>query len=502
MALNTRLDLRQTQSLVMTPQLQQAIKLLQMSNVEVSQFVEDALEQNPLLERGDGEREADAASETAGDGAGGDGAEGDGAAEGGDEVPLDIAYEDVWTDEGSADAGGAGAGPYAFSRGAGPAAFDNDESTIEQTLSREKSLNEHLLDQLHVDVTDPVDRVIGVHLIDMVDEAGYFSGETEGIARLLNCSAEQIEKTLERLRGFDPPGVFARNLKDCLALQLKERDRLDPTMQKLLDNLDLLGKHDFGGLKRACGVDEDDLTEMIAELKALNPKPGLAFDTTVVQAITPDVMMRPDNSGGWIVELNTDTLPRVLVNAHYYARVSRGARNKEEKAYISECFQSASWLVKSLHQRANTILKVASEIVRQQDAFFAHGVQFLKPLVLRDIATAIAMHESTVSRVTTNKYVATPRGVYELKYFFTSAIPSAGGGASHSAESVRFRIRMLIDGETVEEILSDDRVVEILLGEGVEIARRTVAKYREAMRIPSSVQRRREKMLERRPNRP
>ncbi|MGE3477786.1 MAG: RNA polymerase sigma-54 factor, partial [Rhodospirillaceae bacterium] len=224
--------------------------------------------------------------------------------------------------------------------------------------------------------------------------------------------------------------------------------------------------------------------------------------TTVVQAITPDVMMRSDNAGGWIVELNTDTLPRVLVNAHYYARVSRGARTKEEKAYISECFQSASWLVKSLHQRANTILKVASEIVRQQDAFFAHGVQFLKPLVLRDIAAAIAMHESTVSRVTTNKYIATPRGVYELKYFFTSAIPSAGGGASHSAESVRFRIRMLIDAETVDEVLSDDRIVEILRGEGVEIARRTVAKYREAMRIPSSVQRRREKMLERRPNRP
>jgi RNA polymerase sigma-54 factor len=304
------------------------------------------------------------------------------------------------------------------------------------------------------------------------------------------------------LRAFDPPGVFARNLRECLAIQLKERDRLDPSMEKLLDNLGLLGKHDFASLKRACGVDEEDLAEMVAEVKALDPKPGLAFDTTVVQAITPDVMMRSDNAGGWIVELNTDTLPRVLVNAHYYARVSRGARTKEEKAYISECFQSASWLVKSLHQRANTILKVASEIVRQQDAFFAHGVQFLKPLVLRDIAAAISMHESTVSRVTTNKYIATPRGVYELKYFFTSAIPNASGGASHSAEAVRFRIRMLIDAETVDGVLSDDRIVEILLAEGVEIARRTVAKYREAMKIPSSVQRRREKMLERRSNRP
>jgi RNA polymerase sigma-54 factor len=497
MALNTRLDLRQTQSLVMTPQLQQAIKLLQMSNVEVTQFVDEALEQNPLLERGEGERDGEAPAE----GEAGERAEADGADDRAgerEEVPLDIAYEDVWTDGGTADAGG---GAYAFSRGAGPAAFETDENTIEQTASREKSLREHLLDQLHVDVMEPVDRVIGVHLIDMIDETGYLAGDLDGVAQLLNCSNTQIEATLERLRGFDPPGVFARNLKECLAIQLKERDRLDPSMEKLLNNLDLVGKHDFASLKRACGVDEDDLAEMVAELKALNPKPGLAFDTTVVQAITPDVMMRPDNAGGWIVELNTETLPRVLVNAQYYARVSRGVRTKEEKTYISECFQSASWLVKSLHQRANTILKVASEIVRQQDAFFAHGVQFLKPLVLRDIAAAIAMHESTVSRVTTNKYIATPRGVYELKYFFTSAIPSAGGGASHSAESVRFRIRMLIDAETVDEILSDDRIVEILRGEGVEIARRTVAKYREAMRIPSSVQRRREKMLERRPNR-
>jgi RNA polymerase sigma-54 factor len=501
MALNTRLDLRQTQSLVMTPQLQQAIKLLQMSNVEVTQFVDDALEQNPLLERGEGERDGETPAESeASERAEAEGAD-DGAAAR-EEVPLDIAYEDVWTDGGTADAVDAGGSAYAFTRGAGPTSFETDENAIEQTASREKSLREHLLDQLHVDVVEPVDRVIGVHLIDMLDETGYLTGDMDGVAQLLNCSNAQIEATLERLRGFDPAGVFARNLKECLAIQLKERDRLDPSMGKLLDNLDMLGKHDFASLKRACGVDEDDLAEMIAELKALNPKPGLAFDTTVVQAITPDVMMRSDNAGGWIVELNTDTLPRVLVNAHYYARVSRGARTKEEKAYISECFQSASWLVKSLHQRANTILKVASEIVRQQDAFFAHGVQFLKPLVLRDIAAAIAMHESTVSRVTTNKYIATPRGVYELKYFFTSAIPSAGGGASHSAESVRFRIRMLIDAETIDEVLSDDRIVEILRGEGVEIARRTVAKYREAMRIPSSVQRRREKMLERRPNRP
>ncbi|MFO0996905.1 MAG: RNA polymerase factor sigma-54 [Alphaproteobacteria bacterium] len=498
MALNPRLDLRQTQSLVMTPQLQQAIKLLQMSNVEVIQYVEEALEQNPLLERAESEREA----------------EGEAAPEAAepvvpmedvglakrDEAPLDVPYEDMWTEDSATDsATPVGGGDTSFERiGGGSTSFDSEDSTLEQTLSRSVTLQDHLHDQLHMDLFDPVDRMIARHLIDMVDEAGYLSGDFEGLSRLLNCPAERIEATLVKLRAFDPPGVFARNLAECLALQLKDRNRLDPVMQSLLDNLDLLAKHDLSALRRLCSVGDEDLAEMIAEIKALNPKPGLAFDTTVAQTVVPDVLMRADTNGGWILELNSETLPRVLVNQQYYTRLNRGARTKDEKAYITECFQSASWLVRSLHQRANTILKVAAEIVRQQDAFFAHGVQFLKPLVLRDIAEAISMHESTVSRVTTNKYMSTPRGVYELKYFFTSAIARAGGGESHSAESVRFRIRMLIDNEKPDDVLSDDRLVEILQQEGIEIARRTVAKYRESMRIASSVQRRREKTVAKR----
>jgi RNA polymerase sigma-54 factor len=265
-------------------------------------------------------------------------------------------------------------------------------------------------------------------------------------------------------------------------------------MERLLQNLPLLATRDASALMRACGVDAEDLAQMVAEVKALNPKPGLAFDGAPAQPVVPDILMRAQPGGGWLIELNNDTLPRVLVNTRYYAKIS-GKAGKPDRDYLAERLQSANWLVKSLHQRAGTILKVATEIVRQQEGFFAFGVSHLRPLILRDIAEAIGMHESTVSRVTTNKYVATPRGLFELKYFFTSAIQAANGAEAHSAEAVKFRIKTLIDAETLDEILSDDRIVEILRKEGIDIARRTVAKYREAMRIASSVLRRREKSL-------
>jgi RNA polymerase sigma-54 factor len=225
----------------------------------------------------------------------------------------------------------------------------------------------------------------------------------------------------------------------------------------------------------------------------LNPKPGLMFGSTMVQPIVPDVFVRPAPDGTWQVELNSDTLPKVLINQRYYAQVSGTTRNEKEKAYLADCLQTATWLVRALDQRAKTILKVSSEIVRQQDGFFAKGVQYLRPLNLKAVADAISMHESTVSRVTANKYMATSRGIFELKYFFTSAIAAADGGEAHSAEAVRHRIRQLIDGESTGNVLSDDTIVEKLHDAGIDIARRTVAKYREAMRIPSSVQRRREK---------
>ena len=366
---------------------------------------------------------------------------------------------------------------------------------IDQTATRARTLREHLSEQIGADLPDLVDRVIAVHLLDQIDEAGYLRDGLDGVAARLGCAPARVEQVLARLQEFDPPGVFARDLPECLALQLRDRNRLDPAMRLLLDNLPLLAARNAPALLRICGVDAEDLAEMVAEIKSLDPRPGHAFDPPLAQPVIPDVIMRAQPEGDWLVELNADTLPRVLVNNRYFARVSRAVRSKAEREYLTDRLQSANWLVKSLDQRATTILKVASEIVRQQDGFFRRGVQALRPLILRDIADAIGMHESTVSRVTTNKYMATPRGLFELKYFFTSSIAASRGGDAHSAEAVRFRIRGLIDGEPSDDTLSDERIVELLEKGGVEIARRTVAKYREAMRIPSSVQRRREKIL-------
>ena len=489
MAVTPRLELRQSQTLVMTPQLQQAIKLLQLSNLELATYVDQELVDNPLLERDedDGEEvEGDALAAV-------DLAVGNEAQAPADDS-LDIDYDNLWNSDSPVDIGGTGPGDSAFADwGTRGGSFEGPAGDLEQTLSNQESLRDHLVNQLNMEVRDPTDRLIGLQLIDMLDEAGYLSGHLEDVADTFGCTVERVEDTLHALQQFDPPGIFARHLGECLALQLRDRNRLDPAMQALLDNLDLLARRDIPALLGACGVDAEDLIDMVAEIRSLDPKPALALDHTVAQPVTPDILMRPRPGGGWIIELNNDTLPRVLVNTHYYAEVSRGMRGKEDRQYINECFQSATWLVKSLHQRANTILKVATEIVRQQDGFFANGVHHLRPLVLRDIANVIDMHESTVSRVTSNKYLATPRGIFELKYFFTPAIGSSAGGASHSAESVRHHIKALIDDETAKDVLSDDRIVDILRGEGIDIARRTVAKYREAMRIPSSVQRRRQK---------
>ncbi|EGY01883.1 RNA polymerase factor sigma-54 [Nitrospirillum viridazoti Y2] len=509
MALQQRLDLRQTQALVMTPQLQQAIKLLQLSNLELADYVDREMEQNPLLERDDGDRNRDPAPDgvdreevvartddlpvrdtadlTSSDHMGSS-----------SDAPLDTDFENVWTNSSAVDmaADGMGEGGEAFGNWSGRGgSFEDDENSFEQTLSGSVSLRDHLTEQITMDIADPLDRMVAFALMDYLDEAGYFTGDIALVGDQLGCTESQVVSVLERLQRLDPVGIFARSLKECLALQLRELDRLDPCMQALLDNLPLLAARNVPALLKVCQVDAEDLADMVGEIKALNPKPALAFDHEPVQTVVPDIVMRAQPGGGWLVELNSDTLPRVLVNQRYYARIQGAARNKQDKEYLTEQFQSASWLVKSLHQRANTILKVATEIVRQQDAFFLHGLQFLRPLILRDIAEAIGMHESTVSRVTTNKFMATPRGLFELKYFFTSAISGADGQASHSAEAVRYRIKVLIDAEKPDEILSDDRLVEILRDEGIDIARRTVAKYREAMKIPSSVQRRREKAL-------
>jgi RNA polymerase sigma-54 factor len=502
MALSQKLQLRQSQALVMTPQLMQAIKLLQLSNLDLVAYVEGELERNPLLERAseDGSESSSAQSadrerQSAEDAPeGGDWPEqadraGHNAADAAGDDP-----DDRFADEAPVPSRVAAPDHLASSDWSrvGGGREDNDYN-LEAFVSAERTLSSHLAEQLNLAVSDPVRRMTGQHLIDLIDEAGYLSEDLGAIAERLGVPIREVEGVLALLQTFEPAGVCARNLNECLAIQLRERDRFDPAMEALVARLDLLAKRDFTALKKVCRVDDEDLSEMIAEIRRLDPKPGLAFGATVVQPIAPDVFVRPAPDGGWLVELNADTLPKVLVNQSYYAKVSKTARSGEEKSYLSECLQSATWLVRALDQRAKTILKVATEIVRQQDAFFALGVRHLRPLNLKTVADAISMHESTVSRVTANKYMATNRGIFELKYFFTAAIAAADGGEAHSAEAVRHRIKHLIDAESVDDILSDDALVERLRAAGIDIARRTVAKYREAMRIPSSVQRRREK---------
>lgn len=485
----------------MTPQLQQAIKLLQFSSIELTEYIETQLEQNPLLERDESVETVDLPADAADNATAvarsdGEPTSVDTAVSGDDHSISDDGLDTEFYDnvfDGESSGSDWQTDPLGGQWQARGGTFDDHESNPGEMVSGQITLQEHLVSQLAVEIDDPIDRVIGVHLIDMLDESGYLSADIAQIAEVLGCPVERVEAVLHRLQDFDPPGIFARSLAECLALQLDERGLLNQPMQAMLAHLPLIARRDWPALARLCGVGTEKVMEMMARIRSLNPKPASVFDYGFAAPVTPDVIMRAQPGGTWIIELNSETLPRVLVNNHYFTQISRAVRNREEKQFVNECFQSANWLVKSLHQRATTILKVASEIIRQQQAFFVNGVQSLRPLVLRDIADAIGMHESTVSRVTSNKFVATPRGIYELKYFFTHGVGGSSGGEVHSAESVRDRIRKMISAEPPQAILSDDALADALQNEGIDIARRTVAKYREAMRIPSSVQRRREK---------
>ena len=473
-SLGPRLDLRHSQSLVMTPQLRQAIKLLQSSNLEVVAFVEEELERNPLLEREENDAPVEAAPDERhlGD-----------APAAREETPLDLhdtqnLYEATEAPAGSR-AGGSG--------------FEEDERGIDE-LARERprSLRDELAEQARLAFRDPGERLIAGQMIAMIDAAGRLPVTDAAIAAAMSCEEAVVAAVRRRMQRFEPVGLFCRDLAECLAVQLAEKNRLDPAMQALLDNLDLLARRDLPALLRLCGVDVADLTDMVAEIRRLDPKPGASFDDTPAATLVPDVLMRRAPDDAWLLELNPETLPRVLVNRGFHATAHVAARTREEKAFLAEKLQSANWLVKSLEQRASTILKVSAEIVRRQDGFFRHGIAHLRPLILRDVAEAVEMHESTVSRVTANKYIATPRGTFELKFFFTTAIAGTSG-ETFSAEAIRYRIRTMVEAERPDDILSDDAIVEVLRQEGVDIARRTVAKYREALRIPSSVQRKREK---------
>src|SRR5262249_55311255 len=441
MALLTKLELRQGQQLVMTPQLQQAIRLLQLSNVELSAFVESELERNPLLER------EEAVTEERQDGAPAPGVEGAADWRGGElAAARGATLAGAAAHRADADpTGWAAVRPRTYN------GLGGEEAAFEDFVAAGPSLTDHLFEQLNVSVADAAQRLVGAHLIHMVDEGGYLRGDLAELAAKLGAPPSLIDEVLALLQGFDPAGVLARSLEECLALQLREANRYDPQIAKLPANLELLGSHTLPALKRAVGVDAQELAEMIAEIKALNPKPGLKFGSVQLQPMLPDVLVRQAHDGSWLVELNNDTLPRVLVNRSYYVHVAKTRCSEKDKGYLNECLQNATWLAKSLDQRARTILRVAQEIVRQQDGFLSYGIAHLKPLNLKTVADAISMHESTVSRVTSNKYMATPRGLFELKYFFTSAIASADGEEAHSSEAVRHRIRQLIDGERASD---------------------------------------------------
>jgi RNA polymerase sigma-54 factor len=479
----------------MTPQLQQAIKLLQLSNIELAEYCEQELERNPLLEHDDSVPASEAERESVEAAPKSETLDGELAREDFSKIAdLDTASHDNLYD---------GDAPPTVSSQAAPLtdwttvrsgnSFDGDEDLLESTVADGGTLKDHLQEQLGIAAFSAEKRLICLTLIDAVDEAGYLRADIVEVAERLGTNVKTVEEVMHTLQGFDPVGVGARDLAECLGIQLKAQNRYDPAIAALLTRLDLVARRDLNALSQLCGVDTEDVADMIAEIRGLTPKPGLAFGSEPVQPVVPDVFVRVGPDGGWLVELNTETLPRLLVNSRYYAQVSKGARDKDSKSYLTECLNNANWLVKSLDQRARTILKVAMEIVRQQDGFLTHGVRHLRPLNLRTIADAIGMHESTVSRVTSNKYISTPRGLFELKYFFTASIQSVNGAEAHSAEAVRDRIREMIENERPVEILSDDRIVSLLTADGVNIARRTVAKYREAMRIPSSVERRRMK---------
>jgi len=481
MALGPRLDLRQSQSLVMTPQLQQAIKLLALSNLELEAYLAEALEGNPLLDTASADSEGAGGDEPAGEAPVAEAAslEADRALSADDgsanDLDVDLA-ESFHHDSASDNVGLSGSG---------------EDIDFDSFAEHEGTLHDYLLAQVG-ERFGGIEAIVAGQLVALIDEAGYLRADLAELAAQLGVPLALVETVLAGIQCFDPSGVGARDLAECIAIQAREADRYDPAMATMIAHLDLVAKGAFPQLKRICGVDDEDLADMIRELRGYDPRPGLRFGGEGAPAVVPDLYIR--QTASWAVEINNGTLPRLLVNRRYYTELAEGAAAKS-KAWLSEQLAGANWLVRALDQRQRTIVKVASEIVKQQEGFFLNGVAHMRPLTLRQVAEAIGMHESTVSRVTSNKYLSCARGLFELKYFFSSGIAATGGDGAVSAEAVKSRIKAMIEGEDARAILSDETIAQKLSAEGHDIARRTVVKYREAMGYGSSVQRRRQKAL-------
>jgi RNA polymerase sigma-54 factor len=482
MSFSQRLELRQSQQLVMTPQLQQAIRMLQMSGTDIAAFVAEEVERNPVLELENPDRETAAAPVEKATPE----IDNVGAAE----DAFDTGKENLYEGAEAAPALMGGGGEVNWSGTGAGGSSGGEGFDFEDRLTGEETLRDHMLAQIAVVPATEQARVLARLLVDELDGAGYLRTDLCALSDRLGANRALVDEAVAILQSCEPTGVGARDLAECLALQLKEQNRYDPAMEALLAHLDDLAAVRFEKLQEACGVDQDDLNEMIAEIRALDPRPGAVFGGGVAQTVIPDVFVKQNNLGGWSVEVNSDALPKVLLDTRYAAELNEEGET-EAMSFLAECKQNATWLIRSLDQRAQTILKVSSEIVKTQALFFHEGVSGLKPMTLKMVADEIGMHESTVSRVTSNKYMATERGLFELKFFFTQAISSTDGGDSHSSAAVQLQIKTLIENEDSKKTLSDDKIVKMLTSDGVNIARRTVAKYREGMNIPSSVQRRR-----------
>ena len=462
---------KQVQSLAMTQALQQSLKMLQMSSIDLSAMINAELDKNPFLTDEDGSSEQAIATNN------------EHSSTDLTELKSDNSADVIDHDYSSA---------YENSTG-GNRNFDDNEFEIGSLLEDEKDLRQDLTEQLCLNITDNQTRMIGIYMMDFLDDAGYFTGNIKEIAANLGIEEGQVEETLKELQKLEPAGIFARTLEECLRIQLADKDRLDPCMFTLLSNLQLLGLRRFDTLMGVCGVDEEELEDMIAEIKSCNPKPALGYNKKEYAPAQPDVYIKRKADGAFSVELNNGALPKVLVNKRYYEEVADKAAGKQEKQFMRENMASANFMVRALDSRANTMVKTAAAIVRHQEEFFKFGIKYLKPLTLAQIADEVGLHESTISRVTTAKYMQTPRGSFEMKYFFTSGVSNAGGEVAST--SVKEQIKEMVEKEDKNSPLSDDVLAKNLAKRGVKISRRTVMKYREAMGVASSYERKKSSLI-------
>lgn len=493
MALTPKLEIRQSQSLLMTPQLRQAINLLQLSNIELNQLLEQELNNNPLLVREDDQ--VDSQPDQPATPLEQFNLEDQSLPIDNPDFSPDLDYDNQFDDFGSDRESYQVESNYSSitsNHSAGPASDDYD--FFEQSLAAEKTLCQLIDEQISLHFTSARQKFIAGILAEQLDAAGYFRGNLSEMAQNLKTSEFELRSVLEVMKGFEPSGIFAENLADCLTIQLRDLDRCDPAMTCLLQHLDLLANRNFKELKKLCQCDDEDLASMINDIKSLNPKPAASYNTETAVTVIPDVLVTRGKYGDYRIELNNQSLPRLLINYNFYSELMTGNQtDKSAKRYLKENLRHAGFLIRSLHQRATTILRVSEAIVNHQRAFFEYGINHLKPMNLKDIAYELELNESTVSRVTNHKYMHTPRGLFELKYFFSSAAGTFSGNEDTSTTAIKHRIKTLIETEKAEQILSDDQIVEILAQTGIKIARRTVAKYREAMNIPTSAQRKRQK---------